>query len=492
MKLQAVLLVALAASALGEGMMVCYYGSWAVYRNGDGKFDIEQIDPFLCTHLVFGFAGLGSDNRIRVLDPYNELCDNYGKCGYDRFTGLKKVNPKLVTTLAVGGWNEGSVKYSQMAASKEGRRTFIRSALELLNAHGFDGLDMDWEYPNERGGVAADVANFVTLMEELKEALHADGKILTAAVSAGEGTVNAAYDVPAFAAAVDFIHVMSYDMHGAWDDFTHHHSILHAFPGDENIEGQENFNVDFGIQQWLKKGAPASKLVLGAPLYGRCWTLDDPSVHGMLAPASQPGRAGPYTYSAGFLGYNEMCEIGKSHPWRVVHDPRMSEPYAYSPSYSNTWCGYEDSNSIAIKAQYAREHGLAGGMVWSIETDDFLGQCGRTFNLIKTMREALTGGHYTTPPPPPPTTVDPDQPTLAPTTAHPDPPPTDACTAPGINADNDDCTHFYQCSYDGTSYSAVAMDCPPGSLFNPQSHICDFDYSVCALGGDVCPNDCPV
>ena len=104
--------------------MVCYYGSWAVYRQGKGKFDVEDIDPFLCTHIVFGFAGLGSDNKIAVLDPWNELCDNYGKCGYDRFTALKNTNPNLVTTLAVGGWNEGSAKYSAVQ-SHSSKRGFI-------------------------------------------------------------------------------------------------------------------------------------------------------------------------------------------------------------------------------------------------------------------------------------------------------------------------------------------------------------------------------
>ena len=94
--------------------MVCYYGSWAVYRNGNGKFDVENLDPSLCTHLIFGFAGLESNNTIKVLDPYNELYDNYGKGAYLRFTGLKKVNPALKTILAIGGWNEGSTKYSKV------------------------------------------------------------------------------------------------------------------------------------------------------------------------------------------------------------------------------------------------------------------------------------------------------------------------------------------------------------------------------------------
>lgn len=95
--------------------MVCYYGSWAVYRPGNGKFDIEHIDPFLCTHLVYSFAGLASNNTIQPLDPYNDLYDNWGKGAYIRLTNLKQKNPNLKTLIAIGGWNEGSTKYSQVS-----------------------------------------------------------------------------------------------------------------------------------------------------------------------------------------------------------------------------------------------------------------------------------------------------------------------------------------------------------------------------------------
>ena len=68
-------------------------------------------------------------------------------------------------------------------------------------------------------------------MEEVGSALHAEGLILTCAVSSGQPTIDAAYDVPGLAGAVDFIHIMAYDLHGAWDTFTHHQSILYAYPG---------------------------------------------------------------------------------------------------------------------------------------------------------------------------------------------------------------------------------------------------------------------
>ncbi len=54
--------------------LVCYYGSWAVYRPGDGKFDIEDIDPYVCTHLIFGFASLSVESwEIEAFDPWNDL-----------------------------------------------------------------------------------------------------------------------------------------------------------------------------------------------------------------------------------------------------------------------------------------------------------------------------------------------------------------------------------------------------------------------------------
>ncbi|XP_050738876.1 probable chitinase 2 isoform X2 [Eriocheir sinensis] len=380
---------ALASLALTEGVTVCYFGSWAVYRPGHGKFDVENIDPFRCSHLIYSFAGLTDDNKIKVLDPWNDLCDNYGRCAYDRFTGLKEMNPSLVTLLAVGGWNEGSAKYSAMAANPAAREIFVKSAIALLKKHNFDGLDLDWEYPTQRGGAPADKANFVLLLSELKAALHANGMMLSAAVSAGKNTIDAAYDVPGVAQNLDLLNLMTYDFHGAWEPETQHHSALYGQPND--IGANAYLNQDYAVNYWISQGMPANKISQGVPLYGRCWTLSSSLNTGYRAPASQPGAAGPYTNQAGFLGYNEICESIQNNGWTVVNDPVMNEPYVYSIANNNIWCSYDDQNSLQTKAKYAKSRGLAGMMVWSIETDDFKGSCGRKFNLIKTLRETYAG-----------------------------------------------------------------------------------------------------
>lgn len=116
---------------------------------------------------------------------------------YEKVNLLKEAHPHLKTLLAVGGWNEGSVKYSQMASTPTGRQRFAQSVAAYLDEHGFDGLDLDWEYPAARGGVPQDKESYVLLLQELRSVLEPSGRLLTAAVAAVGATAGAAYDVPA-------------------------------------------------------------------------------------------------------------------------------------------------------------------------------------------------------------------------------------------------------------------------------------------------------
>jgi len=434
--------------------MVCYYGSWAVYRPGNGKFDVEDIDPFLCTHIIYGFTGLGADNRIMVLDPYNDLEENWGRGAMKRFTGLKKINPNLKALIAIGGWNEGSAKYSQMAMDPVKRRTFVESIVPFLQSQDFDGLDLDWEYPaNREGSAPEDKENFVLLINELRAELDPHGYLLTAAVSAGQSTIDTAYNIPAVAAGLDFINIMAYDFHGAWETYTGHHSPLGSNPSLD-IGDDMKLNTNFSVHYWIDGGAPPSKLVLGMGTYGRGFLLDDVSNNGLYAPAANPIQAGPYTREPGIWGYNEVCEKMQAEPgqWTVVTDEYYQTPYAYN---GRQWIGYDNVESLAIKSRYLNDLGLAGGMVWSIETDDFRNLCqssGENFPLIRTIYRAMNGDY---PPPPPTTTPDPTAPTPSPTTTQgPTPPPTDICKAPGLNPDpTQECSRtYYECvpNSDGT------------------------------------------
>lgn len=418
--LLAALLVLMAAPALATPIMgytyvhrpryadshnykvVCYYGSWAVYRPGAGKFNVEDIDPFICTHIVYGFAGLGSDHKIRSLDSWNDLADNYGKGAFKRFTALKKQNPKLKALIAIGGWNEGSVKYSAMAQQPAARKVFAESVVDFCKKYNFDGLDMDWEYPASRGGKPEDKANFVALLRELSQEFKPYGLLLTAAVSAGKHFMDPAYDVPQVSKYLDFINVMAYDYHGGWETKVGHHAPLYSRP--EEKPEDHILNVNFSVNYWIQKGAPRDKLVLGMGLYGRSFTLSRAENHKPGDEAPQKGRAGPYTREPGSLGYNEICESFARGKWTVVKDPFFMAPYAFQ---DRQWVGYDDMESITAKVEFAKAMGLAGGMVWSIETDDFHGKChGIKFPMLSTINQvfAMGGpGIIATPPPTPAT-----------------------------------------------------------------------------------------
>ncbi|OWR46898.1 hypothetical protein KGM_206218A, partial [Danaus plexippus plexippus] len=166
----AVLASVLDGQTLGGPMhgkvVVCYVATWAVYRPGAGKFDLSDIDPTLCTHLIYSFAGLDqSTGGIKSLDPWQDLEKDYGKGGYKRLVSLKAKYPHLKVTVAIGGWNEGSSKYSEMASKNETRAKFVQSVVQFLDTYNFDGLDLDWEYPTKRGGAPEDKANYVAMVK---------------------------------------------------------------------------------------------------------------------------------------------------------------------------------------------------------------------------------------------------------------------------------------------------------------------------------------
>ncbi|GIX71300.1 chitotriosidase-1 [Caerostris darwini] len=548
--------------------VVCYLGSWANYRRGDGKFKIEDIDPKLCTHLIYGFAKLNEDNTIAAYDSYLDLKEGWGLGAYKRFNGLKRKNPQLKTLIAIGGWNEGSPKYSRMARSASSRRTFINSCVQFLQKYGFDGLDLDWEYPALRGGVPEDKGNFVQLVKgparvlvsrigkdmwhlktdsvqksfpgsyveishgspteaadyckkdgnfeafgrlpaaeqtsnafvadhgknklsqsnELKETFASRGMLLTAAVSAGKNTIDKAYDVPSLARYLDFINLMAYDFHGGWDPVTGHNSPLYARP-NENYE-QKTFNVDYAVRYWLNKGCPADKLVLGMPLYGRSFTLNDARNSGFGAPASK-GIAGEYTGEMGFLGYHEICKkLKQESGWRVTVDRHVQAPYAVN---GRQWIGYDDINSITTKVRYLIKMNLGGAMVWSIETDDFRGRChGYTNPLLRAINSALYGASSPQPNPStnqiprpsstnhvPRTTVNRPKTTVNNNTPkHTTSGGSLPCSRNGYFRHPHNCKQFYVCQSQKAGYKVFQFSCGPGTVFSEKLNTCTFPHQV--------------
>jgi chitinase len=121
-----------------ENRVVCYYTNWSVYRPGTAKFNPQNINPYLCTHLVYAFGGFTKENTLKPFDKYQDIEQG----GYAKFTGLKTYNKNLKVMLAIGGWNEGSTRFSPLVASEQRRQEFVKNIIKYLRQNRFDGLDL--------------------------------------------------------------------------------------------------------------------------------------------------------------------------------------------------------------------------------------------------------------------------------------------------------------------------------------------------------------
>ena len=283
-----------------DKVVMCYWGTWAYWRPGAGKFETSNIDGNLCTHLIYSFAGLDDTTwTIKSLDTWLDLEDGGGLNGYQKAVALRTEYPHLKIMIAIGGWNEGSEKYSQMAEDAQRRSTFVTSVVVFLRKFGFEGLDMDWEYPTFRGGSEIDKDNFILLLKELRDAFRQDNFLLTAAIGASKEKIDGSYNVVKMYEYLDFVNVMCYDYHGKWDRFTGHNSPLGPRP--DEAEDQKILNVMFTINYLLEKGGILEKTVLGVPLYGRTFFLEEAGNYKMGAP----------TLENSFAGYNNLSKFTK-------------------------------------------------------------------------------------------------------------------------------------------------------------------------------------
>ncbi|XP_040007634.1 acidic mammalian chitinase-like [Xiphias gladius] len=366
--------------------LVCYYNSWSENRIGEGKFTLLDVDPNLCTHLIFAFSGI---NDAHELVPNNRS----DLQSYITFNELKLRNPNLKTLLAVGGWTFGTQKFSAMVATAANRQKFILSSITLLRTFGFDGINLDWQFPGTQGGHPLDKERFTLLCEELLCAYEDEGietgrprLLVTAAVAADKEIIDASYEVAKISKYLDFINVMTYDFHGNWDWFTGHHSPLYSRPQDTG--SFVYLNTDFALRYWQDQGVAAEKLILGFAAYGRTFTLSSLSSE-VGAPISNVGHAGLYTEEAGLWSYYEVCLYleGKTVQW-IEH---QNVPCG---STGNQWVGFDNKESIYAKVNYLTQNNFGGVFVWSLDLDDFKGQFCKQgkYPLISYLHSLLVSG----------------------------------------------------------------------------------------------------
>eukprot|EP00897_Mesotaenium_endlicherianum_P009418 jgi/Mesen1/8504/ME000480S07853 len=358
-----------------------YYSAWAQWWDAPYAMLPEQIDAASYTHLLYAFALLDKSGKIVPMDADSELPQkgNARSGLYYRFNAaVRRRNPRVKTLLSIGGGDAAlAPRFAALAATAAGRAAFAASAVTWARKHAFDGLDIDWEFPQTAG----ERANFVLLLRALRAAIAADAAaapggarrpalLLSAAVSAWGPQVDTSYDVPAVAKLLDLVNVMTYDLHGSWEAQTGEHTALQDARAPV-------LSVAGSARAWLSRGLPRGKLNLGLAMYGHTWTLADDARHGVGAPATGGGSPGKVTKESGTLAYFEILSFIKSRA-KVVQDKGTTSMYAYK---GKQWVGYDNNSTIAAKAKYAQKNGLGGYFFWAIDLDN-------TFVLAKAALKA--------------------------------------------------------------------------------------------------------
>lgn len=338
-------------SARGK-YLVGYYPNYA----RSGGFTPLDLEADLLTHINYAFASINSSHQIVMANSSVDLKN------FADLRQLKKQNPELKTLISVGGWDY-SKNFSNAAATATSREAFAQSCVEFIIKHGFDGVDLDWEFPVS-GGLPGnsnrpeDKQNFTKLLRAVRNKLDAqaekDGRpyYLTIAGAPNVPFLNK-IEPSAVASLVDYIFIMGYDVHGPWDSYADLNAPLYT-PGEWSPQ-YKNSLAD-GVDAYLNRGVPASKLVLGMPFYGYQYTVNDGSNNGLYSRYS----------SSRSISYDKIAQscLNGSYDYFYHDDGRV--PYLFNGS---TFISYDDEDSIAEKAQFARSYGLAGVGAWELSQD---------------------------------------------------------------------------------------------------------------------------
>jgi chitinase len=321
------IILVFSAASFSQDRVVAYYPSWMKLR-----LPADQIKFEFITHVNHAFAWPLADGSI---------------------TGDAEINhPELIAQthgagrkilISLGGFTQ-SAGFAPMAADSTARKNFVENLVNFCIDNDYDGADIDWEFPQ----TTADRVNLTILIKEIRAAFDDNDPSLLLTMVAVTSDFNGRWhDYAALAAYVDWFNLMTYDFHGPWFNHAGHNAPLYAPPTD--FDG----SVDEGVQYLTNtRKIPKEKIHLGLPFYGR-----------------EFNASALYGPSTGGYDFEYSVIAPRRNAGWVYHWDEVSKvPYLTNPTNTQL-ASFDDSLSIRLKCEYAKQNRLAGVMIWALGQD---------------------------------------------------------------------------------------------------------------------------
>nr|WBV74227.1 putative chitinase [Pestalotiopsis kenyana] len=333
-----------------------YFVNWGTY---DRNYYPNQLPVKNLSHVYYAFAMQHTNGTVSSTDPVKDaIC-------VQQFRAIKQKNPELKVILSIGGWNASQDEsFNSLAASPGRRYIFAASAVHMMQSYGFDGIDIDWEYPK----TAADGANLLAVFKELRDALDVLGGqygghhfLLSAASPSGPAHYRL-WPLQAMAAYLDYFHFMGYDYMGAGYSRRsgHQANLIKSTTNPSSTD----YDTESAVDDYIRAGVPPGQIVLGMPLYGRSFsrtrgpgrTYKMPRFGSWVDPANGDGL--------GVWDYKALPRTGATEHYAAD----AGATYSYDAG-TGEMVSYDTPGMVSLKLDYVLSMKLAGAYFFEASAD---------------------------------------------------------------------------------------------------------------------------